>query len=550
MTILSPAPDYDTLIAGFRWQVPERYNIAADVCDVWAARTPDRTALIEITADGSRREISYLRLRQATDRLANALLALGIGRGDRVAIFLPQCLETLVGHLAVYKLGAIALPLANVFGPEAIAYRLANAGARAILTNAAGAAKVAEIRDRVPDLSLVLSTDGAGPDARDYHALVARASDRFETVDTGADEPAMMIYTSGTTGPPKGAIHGHRVLLGHIPGVQMHHDFLPQPGDRIWTPADWAWAGGLLNVLLPALKLGVPVVARRFDRFDPEEAWRLMVDQEVRNAFIPPTALRMLKAVPPPAGLALRSVGSGGESLGRGTFDWGREVLGLTINEFYGQTECNLVLSSCAAIGVNRAGAIGRAVPGHRVAIVDDDGVEVARGAQGTIAVQAPDPVMFLHYWGSPAATREKYRGDWLLTGDQGVMDEEGYVTFVGRDDDVITSAGYRIGPSEIEDCLIGHPAVQLAAVVGKPDPVRTEIVKAFVQVTPDLVPDDALAAEIQAHVRRRLSAHEYPREITFVDEMPLTTTGKVIRRAFRDRVRQEAEADRSTDDG
>ncbi|MDQ0314052.1 AMP-binding protein [Amorphus orientalis] len=547
MTLLPNAPDYDTLVARFRWQVPEAYNIAEDVCDQWAASEPDRTALIEVGADGSQRKVSYLTLMRLSNRLANGLAASGVGAGDRVAVFLPQGLEVAVSHIAIYKLGAIALPLANVFGPEAISFRLANAGVRAIVTDGFGAAKVETIREGLPDLALVISTDGAGPgNAIDFAALVDQASDRFATAGTSADDPAMMIYTSGTTGPPKGALHGHRVLLGHIPGVQMHHDFLPRPGDRLWTPADWAWAGGLLNVLLPALKLGVPVIARRFDRFDPDEAWRLMVDAEIRNAFIPPTALRMLKAGSrPPEALNLRSVGSGGEALGQSTFDWGHEALGLTINEFYGQTECNLVLSSCAALGINRAGAIGRAVPGHRVAIVDDDGTELPPGSQGTIAVQAPDPVMFLSYWGSPEATRDKFRGDWLLTGDQGVMDKDGYVRFVGRDDDVITSSGYRIGPGEIEDCLIGHPAVSLAAVVGKPDPVRTEIVKAFVQLRPGMTADETLVTDIQTFVRERLSAHEYPREIEFVDEMPLTTTGKVIRRAFRDRVRSPG-----TDDG
>lgn len=549
MTNLSPAPDYESLVAGFRWQVPERYNIAADASDRWAAHEPDRAAIIEVDEDGGQRTISHGALHRQVARLANVFAARGLARGDRIAVFLPQVVETAVAHLAIYRMGAVALPLAAVFGPDALRFRLADAGVRAIVTNRIGAAKLADIRAALPDLSLVLSIDGADDGAEDYATLLEKASDRFATVDTGADEPSMMIYTSGTTGPPKGALHGHKVLLGHIPGVQMHHDFLPQPGDRIWTPADWAWAGGLLNVLLPALKLGVPVVARRFDRFDPEEAWRLMVDAGVRNAFIPPTALRMLKAAPPPAGLTLRSVGSGGESLGRGTFDWGRETLGLTINEFYGQTECNLVLSSCAAIGVNKGGAIGRAVPGHTVAVVDDAGREVDRGVQGTIAVKAPDPVMFLSYWNDAAATRDKYRGDWLLTGDQGVMDADGYVTFVGRDDDVITSSGYRIGPTEIEDCLVAHPAVQLAAVVGKPDAIRTEIVKAFVQLRPEIEPSETLAGDIQGHVRDRLSAHEYPREITFVAEMPLTTTGKVIRRVFRDQVRQEAATPDDTGD-
>jgi acetyl-CoA synthetase len=312
---------------------------------------------------------------------------------------------------------------------------------------------------------------------------------------------------------------------------------MPQPGDRMWTPADWAWAGGLLDVLLPALSLGVPVVAKKFEKFDPVEAFALMAEADVRNAFIPPTALRMLRSAGKPREkLRLRTLGSGGESLGEETYAWGRETLGLTINEFYGQTECNLVLSSAAAIGVSKAGAIGKPVPGHTVAVIRADGSTCKPGELGQIAVKRPDPVMFLEYWKRPDATRDKFIGDWMTTGDEGIADEEGYVRFVGRDDDVITSAGYRIGPGEIEDCLIRHPAVALAAAVGKPDPVRTEIVKAFVQLKPGHAPSNALAVEIQDFVRTRLSAHEYPREVAFVAEMPMTTTGKVIRRLLREK--------------
>ena len=324
----------------------------------------------------------------------------------------------------------------------------------------------------------------------------------------------------------------------------MPHEFLPQPGDRLWTPADWAWAGGLLNVLLPGLYFGVPVVAGRFERFEPEAALTLMERMAIRNAFIPPTALRMLKGSSDIRGrfdLAIRTIGSGGEALGRETYDWAREELGVTINEFYGQTECNLVLSSCAAIGVSRGGAIGKPVPGHDVAIIDDGGRVLETGQAGQIAVRRPDPVMFLEYWQNPEATAKKFIGDWMLTGDQGITDEDGYIHFFGRDDDVITSAGYRIGPTEIEDCITGHPDVALAAAVGKPDPVRTEIVKAYIVLKEGRAPTPELADEISAWVRQRLSAHEYPREVEFVESMPLTTTGKVIRRIFRDRAKEEA---------
>jgi len=538
--MLQQGRSYDELVREFRWRVPAQFNIGIEVCDRWAEREPDKLAIVAAHPGGRTQEVSYGWLRETSNRLANALIAHGVGRGDRIAILLPQSPEVAAIHIAVYKLGGIALPLATLFGIDAIAHRLQDAGAKALITDVQGLAKLAEIK-RAPGallgLELILSIDGPGGGALGFHDTLARASADFTPVATTADDPALMVYTSGTTGQPKGALHGHRVLLGHMPGIEMPQEFFPQPGDRFWTPADWAWAGGLMNCLLPSLYRGVPVVACRFDRFDPEEAFAVMARFGVRNAFIPPTALRMLRAVPNPRGrhaINLRSVGSGGETLGAETYEWGKSALGVSINEFYGQTECNLVVGSCALIGVARPGAIGKAIPGHNVAVIDAQGHPVKPGETGQIAIKRPDPVMFLEYWGRPDATREKFIGDWMTTGDQGVMDEDGYFFFVGRDDDVITSSGYRIGPGEIEDCLIKHPAVALAAAIGKPDPVRTEIVKAFIVLKAGTAPSDALAKEIQDFVRTRLSAHEYPREIAFIEEMPMTTTGKVIRRLLR----------------
>jgi len=535
----SDVRDYDTLYRAFRWAIPARYNIGADICDRWAAQDPGRLAILNIRADGREERISYGWLRETSNRLANAFAAHGVARGDSVAIFLPQAPEVAAAHIAIYKLGAVALPIAMLFGPDALSYRLQNSGAKALLTNAQGLAKLDQVRADVPALACVVSVDGAASGAQGFAELVARASSDFTPVDTGADDPAMMIYTSGTTGQPKGALHGHRVLLGHLPGAELPHFPFPQAGDRYWTPADWAWAGGLLDVLLPSLHHGVPVVARRVDKFDPEEAFALMAKAEVRNAFIPPTALRMMRAAPNPQGryaINLRSVASGGESLGLEALEWGKSAFGLTINEFYGQTECNLVIGSCAQLGMLKAGAMGKPVPGHVVAVIGRDGHPVKPGELGQIAVRRPDPVMFLEYWGRPEATRDKFIGDWMTTGDQGMIDEDGYITFVGRDDDVITSSGFRIGPGEIEDCLIRHPAVALAAAVGKPDAIRTEIVKAFIVLKKGYVPSEALAGEIQGFVKTRLSAHEYPREVAFIDDMPMTTTGKVIRRLLRER--------------
>ena len=542
--MLEPRDTYRALYDDFRWQVPARFNIGVAVSDAWATREPDRVALLDYQPDGTSGHLTYGALARRSNALANGLRAAGIGRGDRVAMLMPQCFETAIAHVATYKLGAIAVPLALLFGVEALEYRFQTAGVKAVVTNASGLAKLKPILSRLPMLQTIVSTDGDDGPAAGFARLTRDHGPDFTAEDTGPDDPAMMIFTSGTTGPPKGALHGHRVLLGHLPGVQMPHEFLPQPGDRLWTPADWAWAGGLLNVLLPGLYFGVPVVAGRFERFEPEAALTLMERMAIRNAFIPPTALRMLKGSNDIRGrfdLAIRTIGSGGEALGRETYDWAREELGVTINEFYGQTECNLVLSSCAAIGVSRGGAIGKPVPGHDVAIIDDGGRVLETGQAGQIAVRRPDPVMFLEYWQNPEATAKKFIGDWMLTGDQGITDEDGYIHFFGRDDDVITSAGYRIGPTEIEDCITGHPDVALAAAVGKPDPVRTEIVKAYVVLKEGRAPTPELAEEISGWVRQRLSAHEYPREVEFVESMPLTTTGKVIRRIFRDRAREEA---------
>ncbi|MGO4671612.1 AMP-binding protein [Bosea sp. 2YAB26] len=529
--------DYGRLRETFQWRIPERYNIAVDVCDRWAALEPDRPAILDVAPDWTVTPVSFGRLRAQSNRLATALSMRGVGVGDRVAILLPQGEAVLTAHLAAYKLGAIAVPLAALFGVDALAYRLRDSGASALISNAAGLMKVRQIAEPLPDLDLMVSTDGAGAGAEDWGQLLADASEDFSVADTGPDDPALMIYTSGTTGNPKGALHGHRVLPGHLPGVQMVHEFLPMPGDLAWTPADWAWAGGLLNMLLPALHFGVPVVARAHTRFDPEDAFRLMADLGIRNAFIPPTALRMLRSVGKPRDrfdLKLRTVAAAGEALGAETLSWGREALGLTINEAYGQTECNLVLSSCAMIGVSRPGFIGKPTPGHEVAIIRPDGSECAPDEEGQIAIRRPNPVMFLGYWLRPEATVDKFIGDWMTTGDQAVRDADGYVHFVGRDDDVITSSGYRIGPGEIEDCLLKHPAVSLAAVVGKPDELRTEIVKAFVVPNAGFAPSQDLAGELQRFVRERLSAHEYPREIAFREELPLTTTGKIIRRLLR----------------
>src|SRR5476649_378979 len=393
MPVLPRLSNYDGIYRQFRWQVPARYNIGVDVCDRWAQAEPDRLAILHVRPDGSEDAVSYGALRETSNRLANVLRAHGVARGDRVAILLPQAPEVVAAHVAIYKLGAVALPIAVLFGPDALSYRLQNSGAKALLTNAQGLAKLAGIRGEAPELTCVLSVDGAGDGAGSFSDLLARASANFAAVDTAADDPAMMIYTSGTTGQPKGALHAHRVLIGHLPGIELPHFEFPQAGDRYWTPADWAWAGGLLDMLLPSLHYGVPVVARRFDKFTPDEAFALMAKAEIRNAFIPPTALRMMRAVPSPRGrydFKLRTIASGGESLGVEALEWGKSAFGLVINEFYGQTECNLVIGACEQLGMFRLGSMGKAVPGHTVAVIDSGGNKVKPGEIGQIATVCP----------------------------------------------------------------------------------------------------------------------------------------------------------------
>ncbi len=524
--LLPPAGSHEELRQAFRWEIPARCNIADEACDRWVGS--GRTALIHLHDSGAVETISFDELHRRACRLANVLEARGIGRGDRIGVLLPQCPEAAVAHIAAYRMGAIAVPLFLLFGEEALQYRLADCAAAALVTDEAGLAKLEPVRDRLPALRCIL-----GPD---LPVQMARAKDSHPCAATGPDDPALIIYTSGTTGSPKGALHGHRVLRGHLPGVELPQERFPQPGDLFWTPADWAWIGGLLDVLLPSLFHGVPVLAHRMQKFDPEFAFHLMARHGVRNAFLPPTALKMMRGVPSPRrfGHRIRSIGSGGETLGAEILEWGRSAFGVMVNEFYGQTECNLVVSNCAGLFPVKPGSMGRAVPGHEVAILGEDGAPLPPGEEGAISIRAPDPVMFLGYWNRPEETAEKFRGEWLVTGDRGIADADGHFFFVGREDDVITSAGYRIGPGEVEDFLLSHPAVLSAAVIGLPDRLRTERVTAVVVPRPGVTPTPALAAEIQDFVRTRLAAHLYPRQVEFADALPLTATGKIMRGVLR----------------
>ena len=520
--------------ARFQWRVPAHFNIAERCCDSWARAQPNKTAIIHVHADGEVQRWSYGQLKDASDRLATSLAARGVGPGDRVAVLLAQCPEVLITHFAVMKLGAIVLPLFVLFGEDALRYRLRDSGAVALITDAGNLDKVQDQRADLPALREIYMTGAATPPVRGFWAEIEAARGDLGCADTRADDPAVLLYTSGTTGPPKGVLHAHRFLIGHLPSLECHHDGFAHAANVGWTPADWAWIGGLMDMAMPCLYYGVPLISHRMRRFEPEAAYRLIAKHAINTLFLPPTALRMMRQTPVPGGVNIRTISSGGESLGAGLLDWGQAALGAPINEIYGQTECNLVLASCHGLMTVRPGSMGQAVPGFEVQIIDAAGTVLPRGEIGEIAVKAPNPVMFLRYWNQPDATAAKYVHGWLKTGDLGVQDDDGYFTFVARADDVISSAGYRIGPAEIETCLTGHRDVVMAAAIGVPDALRGEVVKAFVVLRTG-AQWAGLEAELIAQVRDKLGAHLAPRVIEAIDSLPMTATGKIMRRALRE---------------
>jgi len=488
-------------------------------------------------------------LQSQANRLSNGLTGLGIGRGDKVAIVLPQRPETAIAHIACYQLGAVTVPLSFLFGPDALEYRLQNSEAKVVLCDPASLPGLAAIRPALPALSHVIGVAGARESwTEGWESLLASASDEFAAVATRATDPAVLVYTSGTTGPPKGALMPHQCLLGNLPGFIYSHDLFPQDDDLFWSPADWAWTGGLMDALLPTLYFGRPILGFR-GRFDPERALALMAKYRVRNTFLFPTALKMMmKAVPQPRVrfvLSLRSIMSAGEALGTTVFAWAQDALGVTVNEMFGQTEMNYIVGNSHTLWPTKPGSMGRPYPGHRIAVIDDAGSEMPVGELGEVAMHrmgsdgTPDPVFFLEYFKNPDATVKKFTGDWCRTGDLASRDSEGYLWYQGRADDMFKAAGYRIGPTEIENCLVKHPAVANAAVVPSPDDTRGNVVKAFVVLAAGHAPAPALEEDLQEHVRRFLAPYEYPKEIEFIDALPMTTTGKVQRRVLRERERE-----------
>jgi acetyl-CoA synthetase len=543
------ARDWQSLRASFRWQVPERYNIAHACCGRWADDR-SRFALYYEDEAGYSEAWTFWDVQQAANRLSNVLGAMGVMAGDRVAIMLPQRPETGIAHMACYQMGAIAVPVSHLFGSGALEYRLSDAEVRVAIVDEGGLEKLATVREALPQLKHVIGVGAARESwVREWATLLPLASSRYTPLDTAADAAAMIIYTSGTTGNPKGALMAQRTLLGNLPGFVSSHNFYPQRGDMFWSPADWAWTGGLFDALLPSWNFGQPLLGYR-GRFDPEKAFWLMEKYAVRNSFLFPTALKMMmKAVPQPGekyDLSLRSIMSAGETVGETVGHWAQEALGVTVNEMYGQTEINYIVGNSAAVTPPKPGAMGRGYPGHRVAVLDDAGAPAAPGELGEICVQrscdgAMDPVFMLGYWKNPRATAEKFIGGgvddplaWGRTGDLAKADEDGVLWYQGRSDDMFKSAGYRIGPGEIENCLLKHPAVANAAVIGEPDAVRGTVVKAFIVLQAGESPAPALEASLQQHVRQYLAPYEYPKIIEFIDALPMTTTGKVQRRLLR----------------
>ncbi|MEO7953629.1 MAG: AMP-binding protein [Polaromonas sp.] len=567
------ADHYADLHTGFRWQVDEYFNIAEACCRRWAEVAEGKRSATKKIAIRDHRPgttalfHTYFELQRAADALSQVLAGLGVQRGDRVAIVMPQRFETAVAYMAVFQMGAVAMPLSMLFGPEALAFRLQDSEAVLAICDESSIASVKAVRAQCPSLRTVVAAGAAaGQGDLDYDGALAdrqRAGHaRFTAVKTRADEAAILIYTSGTTGPPKGALIPHRALIGNLPGFVCSQNWFGFDGldnrtsDAVfWSPADWAWTGGLMDALLPTLYFGRPIVAFN-GRFSPELAFSLMEEQGVTHTFLFPTALKaMMKAFPRPRErfkLRLQGMMSAGEAVGDAVFAYCRDQLGVVVNEMFGQTEINYVVGNCSKFWLAKPGSMGKGYPGHLVAVIDDQGHECAVGVPGDVAVNRfdvhgdPDPIFFLGYWKNDAATRAKFTGDWCRTGDLARRDADGYLWYEGRADDVFKAAGYRIGPGEIENCLVKHPAVANAAVVPKPDRERGAVVKAYVVLAPDLIAardrivwtraefDLKLVAELQAHVKNLLAPYEYPKEIEFIDALPMTTTGKVQRRVLR----------------
>lgn len=522
----------------FEWEIPDRFNIGAACAQAHPADAP---AIIVDRGDADPEVLTFGALSDRALRLVGYLRERGVGVGDRVAVMCAQSAETAVAHMAVYRMGAVTVPLSVKFGPEAALFRMADSGAVAAVFDPECFDRLAGDLAGLPGLTTVLVTGGGVPRAVSGGPLEVSGFDVVDTrepadalPDTGPDDPALLIYTSGTTGQPKGALHGHRVVLGHLPGVRRSQDGFPVDGDVFWTPADWAWAGGLLDVLLPSLYYGRPVVASTA-RPTPENVERILRQHRVTCSFLPPTILKMMRSSDVDySRTGLRTACSGGEALGESVAEWARDSLGIAVNEIYGQTEINLIVGTCHSEFATPAGSMGRPTPGFELELLDEVGEPVAPGDVGEICVRLPSPNAFLRYWEAPEKTAEKTAGGVVHTGDLARVDADGNYWFAGRNDDLISSAGYRVGPGEIEDQILRHPAVEMVAVVGVPDDLRGEVIVAYVVPADGVSADDGLAREIQEFVKERLAFYQYPRKVVFLDSLPTTATGKIRRAQLR----------------
>jgi acetyl-CoA synthetase len=545
--------EYAALHGNFRWKVPKVFNIAL-ACAPKSPKEAAQTAIVIDSPTGAVETLNFGQLWRDSLKLANALQSMSVTKGDRVAIVLPQLVQTPVAHLACYALGAVAMPMSVLFGPDALAFRLENSRAKVAIIEAQYLPNLHAAFNEAPECAKYLKavivvgaksfpTKFEGIRHFAWSALLEKASSSFTVLQTKAHDAAVLIYTSGTTGPPKGALIPHQALIGNLTGFVASQNWFPQPADVFWSPADWAWTGGLMDALLPCLYFKKPIVGYK-GRFSAEAAYTLLEKHQVTNSFLFPTALKqMMKAEPNPTAhykLNLRAIMSAGESVGQTLFDWTQSAFGVTTNEMFGQTEVNYIVGNSSHRWPAKSGSIGKAYPGHQVEVINDDGQPVANGELGEVAVNRKDvhghsdPVFFLGYWKNEKATEAKYTGDWCRTGDLATRDDQGYLWYGGRADDMFKAAGYRIGPSEIENCLVKHISVANAAVVPKPDNERGNIIKAFVVLTPGTFANAELIQELQAHVRGKLAPYEYPKEIEFIDELPMTTTGKVQRRILR----------------
>lgn len=538
---------YGDLREAFEWEVPEQFNIASYVCDRWA--DGERTALYADSESGREAVYTFRELHEEANRLANYLVSNGVERGDRVGVNLSQRPETAVAHLACWKLGAVSVPLSVKFGRDALRYRLYDSGAVACVVGANNVETLRDVRSDLEALEFYLTVDvdreGGGTD---FRAAMDERSAAFETVEMAASDPAIIIYTSGTTGDPKGVLHAHRFFLGHLPlFITDFCNMRLRDDDIFWLPSEWSWIA-VFDIVFPAWFYGKPAVAYDADGFDPEAAFDLLDRYDVTVTFVPPTALRMMKQVDDAHAYdlsSLRVIATGGEALDKDTFEWAFDTFGtdVAVHEGYGQTEANMLIGNCTALAEYKVGRLGLPGPGHQVAILDPDTAEptVPVGEVGEIGVwYEGDPVCFLEYWNKPEQTDRKVQNGWVLTGDLGSVDEDGYYEFESRKDDVIISAGYRIGPEEIEEVLASHPAVAQAGVVGVPDEKRGEVPKAFVKLSADVEETDELHENLQEHVKSRLARYEYPREIAVLKEIPKTTTGKVRRSELKARERRD----------